>query len=83
MASSSKDIIGVVLDFTIHSHNQKSHWKLSDIKSVKAKAGGKPIVVQGVMCAEDAQTAVDNGADAIWVSNSGGLDSLPSSISVL
>lgn len=58
---------------------------MSDIKSVKAKTGGKPIVVQGVMCAEDAQTAVDNGADALWVSNSGGraLDSLPSSISVL
>lgn len=52
---------------------------------MKAKTGGKPIVVQGVMCAEDAQTAVDNGADALWVSNSGGraLDSLPSSISVL
>lgn len=45
----------------------------------------KPVVVQGVLCADDAATVVHSGADALWVSNSGGrsLDTLPSTISLL
>lgn len=31
-----------------------------------------PIVVKGIMTAEDARIAVDNGVDAIWLSNHGG-----------
>ncbi len=45
----------------------------------------KPLIVKGIMEAEDALMAVECGADAIVVSNHGGrqLDGAPSSISVL
>jgi L-lactate dehydrogenase (cytochrome) len=58
------------------------NWK--DIGWIKDRFGG-PVVVKGVLDSEDARLAVDNGADAIIVSNHGGrqLDSAPSSISVL
>jgi len=44
-----------------------------------------PVVVKGVMCAEDARLAVEHGAAAVVVSNHGGrqLDSAPSTIEVL
>jgi isopentenyl diphosphate isomerase/L-lactate dehydrogenase-like FMN-dependent dehydrogenase len=44
-----------------------------------------PVIVKGVMTAEDAQLAVDHGASAIVVSNHGGrqLDGAPASIAVL
>ena len=44
-----------------------------------------PLVVKGVLTAEDARTAVDRGADGVIVSNHGGrqLDGAPSSISAL
>ncbi len=43
------------------------------------------LVLKGVMSPEDAKTAVDAGADAVYVSNHGGrqLDSAPAAISVL
>ncbi|MBK8085627.1 MAG: alpha-hydroxy-acid oxidizing protein [Devosia sp.] len=58
------------------------NWK--DIGWIKDRFGG-PVVVKGVLDPEDAQLAVDNGADAIIVSNHGGrqLDGAPSSIRVL
>jgi hypothetical protein len=34
------------------------YWTLSDIKKVKDEAGGKPVIVQGVMCSEDGLIAV-------------------------
>lgn len=45
----------------------------------------KPIVVKGVLTAEDARRAVDEGASAIVVSNHGGrqLDCVPASLEVL
>ena len=71
-------------DKSIKAKIPKASWKLSDIKEFKA-ATGKPVVVKGIMCLEDAKVATENGADAIWVSNAGGrtLDTLPSTISVL
>ena len=44
-----------------------------------------PIVVKGIMAAEDARLALDHGASAIVVSNHGGrqLDGAPATISVL
>eukprot|EP00922_Rhytidocystis_sp_ex-Travisia-forbesii_P020744 GHVS01030489.1.p1 GENE.GHVS01030489.1~~GHVS01030489.1.p1 ORF type:complete len:300 (-),score=25.78 GHVS01030489.1:173-1072(-) len=44
-----------------------------------------PIIVKGVMCAEDAVLAVRHGAAAVWVSNHGGrqLDGVPSTIEAL
>jgi isopentenyl diphosphate isomerase/L-lactate dehydrogenase-like FMN-dependent dehydrogenase len=57
---------------------------LTEIRDIKLYAK-KPVVVKGIMCAEDALIAVGHGADAIWISNSGGrsMDTLPSTISVL
>lgn len=46
---------------------------------------GKPVIVKGIMNQGEARLAVDNGADALWVSNNGGrsMDTLPSTVSVL
>lgn len=51
------------------------------LKSITAM----PIVLKGIMCAEDASRAVSEGADGIIVSNHGGrtLDTMPATISVL
>lgn len=55
-----------------------------DVEWIKSYWGGK-LILKGIMDAEDAQHAVDAGADAIVVSNHGGrqLDGAPSSISAL
>ena len=50
---------------------QVKHWKPSDIAGIK-KATGKAVIVKGIMSVEDALSAVNLGADAIWVSNTGG-----------
>ena len=57
-------------------------WK--EIDWVKDRFQG-PVIVKGILDAEDAQQAVTHGADAIVVSNHGGrqLDGAPSSIRVL
>ena len=51
---------------------------------IKKRWGGK-LILKGIMEPEDAQLAVDAGADAIVVSNHGGrqLDGAPSSIAAL
>ncbi len=56
----------------------------ADIAWIKKRFGG-PVIVKGILDREDAQLAIDNGADAIVVSNHGGrqLDGAPSSIRVL
>jgi isopentenyl diphosphate isomerase/L-lactate dehydrogenase-like FMN-dependent dehydrogenase len=58
--------------------------KLSDIKKLK-RAASLPMVVKGIMTAEDAIAAVENGADGIVVSNHGGrvLDGGEASLDVL
>ena len=58
------------------------NWK--DISWIKERFGG-PVIVKGILDAEDARLALANGADAIIVSNHGGrqLDGAPSSIRVL
>ncbi len=58
------------------------NWK--DIGWIKDRFGG-PVVVKGVLDPDDAQLAVEHGADGIVVSNHGGrqLDGAPSSIRVL
>lgn len=57
-------------------------WK--DVSWVKNRFDG-PVIVKGVLDAEDARQAVAHGADAVIVSNHGGrqLDGAPSSIRVL
>src|SRR3569623_1192816 len=56
----------------------------TDIAWIKKRFGG-PVIVKGILDKDDAQLAIDNGADAIVVSNHGGrqLDGAPSSIRVL
>jgi L-lactate dehydrogenase (cytochrome) len=58
------------------------NWK--DISWIKDRFGG-PVVVKGILDPEDAQLAIDHGADGIIVSNHGGrqLDGAPSTIRVL
>lgn len=58
------------------------NWK--DVGWIKDRFGG-PVIVKGVLDAEDAQLAIEAGADGIIVSNHGGrqLDGAPSSIRVL
>jgi isopentenyl diphosphate isomerase/L-lactate dehydrogenase-like FMN-dependent dehydrogenase len=56
----------------------------ADVAWVKERWGGK-LILKGIMDVEDAQLAVQSGADAIVVSNHGGrqLDGAPSSIEAL
>ena len=56
----------------------------ADVEWIKRRWGG-PLVLKGILDAEDARRAVDCGADAIVVSNHGGrqLDGAPSAIRAL
>ena len=49
------------------------------------KVSGLPVFAKGVMCAEDAKLAIENGVDGIYVSNHGArqLDTTPATIEVL
>lgn len=49
------------------------------------KATPLPLVLKGIMTAEDTRLAVEHGVDAVWVSNHGGrqLDRVPATIDVL
>jgi L-lactate dehydrogenase (cytochrome) len=70
---------------SVWTHNQFDptlNW--SDVAWVKKRFGG-PVIIKGVLDAEDARAAVNAGADAVIVSNHGGrqLDGAPSTIRVL
>jgi L-lactate dehydrogenase (cytochrome) len=72
-------------DLTAWTNEQfdlKLDWK--KVARIRDQWGGK-LVMKGILDAEDAQVAVDNGADAIVVSNHGGrqLDGALSSIRIL
>ena len=56
----------------------------ADVDWIKARWGG-PLILKGIMDAEDARLALEHGADALVVSNHGGrqLDGAPSAISAL
>lgn len=68
--------------WTAEQFDQKLSWK--DVEWVKNQWGGK-LIIKGIMEVDDAQRAVDCGADALVVSNHGGrqLDGAPSSVSIL
>jgi len=63
---------------------ENAHVTWDDLKWIRAAWDG-PIVIKGVMTADDAQRAVDEGADGIVVSNHAGrqLDSVAGSLRVL
>ncbi|MBS0291247.1 MAG: alpha-hydroxy-acid oxidizing protein [Proteobacteria bacterium] len=68
--------------WTNEQFDPRLSWE--DVRWVKEQWGGK-LILKGIMEVEDAQLAVQNGADAIVVSNHGGrqLDGAPSSIAAL
>lgn len=69
-------------NWTAEQFDPKLSW--DDVEWVKKQWGGK-LIIKGIMETDDAQRAVDCGADALVVSNHGGrqLDGAPSSITVL
>lgn len=68
--------------WTNEQFDPRLNW--DDVRWVKQQWGGK-LILKGIMDVEDAQLAVQAGADAIVVSNHGGrqLDGAPSSITAL
>jgi 4-hydroxymandelate oxidase len=73
---------GREIDELIDLRNVPLTWdRLEEIRSWAPL----PFVLKGIMTAEDARLAVDNGADAVWVSNHGGrqLDRVDAPIEVL
>lgn len=74
--------LGSLSSWTAEQFDPKLSW--ADVEWVKKHWGGK-LVIKGIMETDDAQRAVDSGADALVVSNHGGrqLDGAPSSITVL
>jgi L-lactate dehydrogenase (cytochrome) len=68
--------------WTQEQFDPQLNW--NDVEWVKKRWGGK-LILKGIQDVEDAQLAVDTGADALIVSNHGGrqLDGAPSSISAL
>jgi L-lactate dehydrogenase (cytochrome) len=68
--------------WTAEQFDPRLSW--ADVEWIKKLWGG-PLILKGVMDAEDARLAADSGADALVVSNHGGrqLDGAPSSIAAL
>jgi L-lactate dehydrogenase (cytochrome) len=68
--------------WTKEQFDPKLDW--NDVEWIKKRWGGK-LILKGIQDTEDAQLAVNSGADALIVSNHGGrqLDGAPSSISAL
>ena len=74
--------MGSLAEWTAQQFDPTLSW--ADVEWVKNRWGGK-LILKGIQDAEDAQLAVDSGADALIVSNHGGrqLDGAPSSIAAL
>jgi L-lactate dehydrogenase (cytochrome) len=74
--------MGSLSEWTSKQFDPALSWK--DVEWIKKCWGGK-LILKGIQDVEDAQLAVDSGADALIVSNHGGrqLDGAPSSISAL
>ncbi|MFC5521451.1 alpha-hydroxy acid oxidase [Polaromonas jejuensis] len=74
--------MGSLSEWTAQQFDPTLSW--ADVEWVKNRWGGK-LILKGIQDAEDAQLAVNTGADAIIVSNHGGrqLDGAPSSITAL
>lgn len=72
----------VLADELLRQLDPSLTWR--DVSWIREQWAG-PVVIKGLMRADDALSAVEVGADAVWVSNHGGrqLDDAPSAISVL
>lgn len=75
---------GVLRVRDAHTAMKRQAFTWSDMQWIRALWKG-PIVIKGVLSAEDAMRSLDHGAAAVVVSNHGGrqLDSVPSSLQVL
>ena len=74
--------MGSLSSWTAQQFDPTLNW--SDVEWIKKKWGG-PLILKGIQDAEDAQLAVNSGANALIVSNHGGrqLDGAESSIKAL
>jgi 4-hydroxymandelate oxidase len=69
--------------FVASRHDASFAWK--DLEWIARVAAPMPVVVKGLVRADDARRAVDHGVSAVWVSNHGGrqLDLAPATIDAL
>ncbi len=69
--------------YLVGLHDQSLTW--DDLEWMREAAGDVPLVVKGILTAEDAVLAVEHGVEGIMVSNHGGrqLDRAPASLDVL
>ncbi|MGR3699247.1 MAG: alpha-hydroxy acid oxidase [Roseovarius sp.] len=69
-------------DFTRSQRNPHFSWE--DVRRIRKQWNG-PLLIKGIMCAEDALRARQEGADGVIVSNHGGrqLDGAPATIDVI
>ncbi|TWO68893.1 alpha-hydroxy-acid oxidizing protein [Caenimonas sedimenti] len=74
--------MGSLSEWTAKQFDPALSW--ADVEWIKKRWGGK-LILKGIQDLEDAELAVNSGADAVIVSNHGGrqLDGAPSSISAL
>ncbi|EJF00781.1 alpha-hydroxy-acid oxidizing protein [Liquorilactobacillus mali] len=65
-------------------NNRKRDINPDEIAKIK-KQTGLPVLIKGIQSGEDAIRAIENGADGIWISNTGGrqLDGIRSTIKAL
>jgi isopentenyl diphosphate isomerase/L-lactate dehydrogenase-like FMN-dependent dehydrogenase len=75
---------GVLRVRDAHTAMKREAFTWSDMQWIRALWKG-PIVIKGVLCAEDAKRSLDHGAAAVVVSNHGGrqLDGVAASLQVL
>lgn len=57
------------MDAFMHEGAQRASW--DDVRDLRRRWSGR-LVIKGIMTAQDARTAVDHGADGVYVSNHGG-----------
>ena len=73
--------------FGTHGTSQRFDLQLTwdDLGWVRDRIGGLPLLLKGILTAEDARLAVEHGVDGIVVSNHGGrqLDGVPAGITAL
>ncbi|MPZ70228.1 MAG: alpha-hydroxy-acid oxidizing protein [Actinobacteria bacterium] len=68
-ANMNPDLHGELADVVMHETDQGLSWE--DIDRIRA-ATSMPVVLKGILTAEDARIAVEHGVDGIMVSNHGG-----------
>lgn len=68
-ATMARDLTGVR---DVAAYEQAPDVTYAEIARLREVSGGLPVVVKGVLRADDARACLDAGAAAVWVSNHGG-----------